>query len=255
MGPWKTRERVHWRGLTWPVGLVILLFVKTREIQLAIWFVSSFCTRSIRNLILHILFVIPNSGLSNLNNLQIGDETQRFQLHHNAAVLQQASHVFDIKLSEHLERKGQEILAMFLEVFACRSSTVHEEAMLAIGSLTYAYGPEFEKYMGEFYPYLEMELQNFEEYQVCSITAGDLGVVGDICRAWTGRFVQPHIFSCFGDIALAIGEHFERYVLYAIQAMPQVAEVCAHINADDEELMEYGNQLRRIFEANSGFKT
>ena len=28
--------------------------------------------------------------------------------------------------------------------------------------------------------YLEMGLQNFEEYQVCAIT---VGVVGDICRA------------------------------------------------------------------------
>ncbi|KAB1224471.1 Importin subunit beta-1 [Morella rubra] len=172
-----------------------------------------------------------------------------------------------------IHRAADQIMAMFLRVFACRSSTVHEEAMLAIGSLAYACGPKFEKYMGEFYPYLEMELQNFEEYQVCSIT---VGVVGDICRALDGkvlqfcdgimkhllndlgsnelhRSVKPHIFSCFGDIALAIGEHFERYVLYAVQAMQQAAEVCAHINADDEELMEYGNQLRRsIFEAYSG---
>ncbi|GMP93269.1 hypothetical protein CsSME_00043175 [Camellia sinensis var. sinensis] len=75
---------------------------------------------------------------------------------------------------------SDQIMVLFLKVFACRSSTVHEEAMLAIGALAYATGPEFGKYMSEFYKYLEMGLQNFEEYQVCAIS---VGVVGDICRA------------------------------------------------------------------------
>ncbi|GKD62568.1 importin subunit beta-1-like protein [Tanacetum coccineum] len=33
-------------------------------------------------------------------------------------------------------------------------------------------------------------------------------------------------FSCFGDVALAIGEHFEKYVPYAMPMMQGVAEVC-----------------------------
>ncbi|KAI3890279.1 hypothetical protein MKX03_017210 [Papaver bracteatum] len=116
---------------------------------------------------------------------------------------------------------------LFLRVFACRSATVHEKAMLAIGSLAYSTGPDFSKYMPEFYKYLEMGLQNFEEYQVCTIT---VGVVGDICRALEDkilhycdgimtqllnnlssnqlhRSVKSPIFSCFGDIALEIGEN------------------------------------------------
>ncbi|KAL3604962.1 hypothetical protein D5086_005821 [Populus alba] len=71
------------------------------------------------------------------------------------------------------------IVGLFLRVCACRSATVHEEAMLAIGALTSATGPDFAKYMPEFYKYLEMGLQNFE-YQVCAVI---VGVVGDICRA------------------------------------------------------------------------
>ncbi len=39
--------------------------------------------------------------------------------------------------------------------------------MLAIGALAYSTGAEFGKYMTEFYRFLEMGLQNFEEYQVC----------------------------------------------------------------------------------------
>ncbi|GKV22054.1 hypothetical protein SLEP1_g31959 [Rubroshorea leprosula] len=172
-----------------------------------------------------------------------------------------------------IHQAADQVMVLFLKVFACRSSTVHEEAMLAIGALAYAAGPQFEKYMSEFYKYLEMGLQNFEEYQVCSIT---VGVVGDICRALDDkvlpycdgimnlllrdlasselhRSVKPPIFSCFGDIALAIGEHFEKYVPYALPMMQGAAEICAQMDTADDEMMEYGNQLRRsIFEAYSG---
>ncbi|OWM81683.1 importin subunit beta-1 [Punica granatum] len=168
---------------------------------------------------------------------------------------------------------ADQIMALFLSVFACHSSTVHEEAMLAIGALAYATGAEFLKYMPEFSKYLQMGLQNFEEYQVCSIT---VGVVGDICRALDDKIlpfcdgimelllkdlqsdmlhqsVKPAIFSCFGDIALAIGEQFEKYVHHALPMMQQAAEICAQIDPSDEELMEYGYQLKRsIFEAYSG---
>ncbi|KAI8557116.1 hypothetical protein RHMOL_Rhmol05G0310000 [Rhododendron molle] len=168
---------------------------------------------------------------------------------------------------------ADQIMVLFLKVFACRSSTVHEEAMLAIGALAYATGPEFGKYMSEFYKYLEMGLQNFEEYQVCAIS---VGVVGDISRALDEnilpycdgimtlllkdlssgelhRSVKPPIFSCFGDIALSIGEHFEKYLVYAMPMMKGAAEICARMDNSDEEMVEYGNQLRRsILEAYSG---
>eukprot|EP00897_Mesotaenium_endlicherianum_P002367 jgi/Mesen1/2158/ME000152S01245 len=183
---------------------------------------------------------------------------------------------------------GDQMMALFLRVFACRSATVHEEAMLAIGALAYASGPEFAKYMQEFYRFLEMGLQNFEEYQVCAVT---VGVVGDICRALDDkvlpfcdgvmtqllkdlsspllhRSVKPPIFSCFGDIALAIGDQFEKYLPYAMPMLQSAAELSSqqqqHLQeqadaaggagvARDEELVDYANQLRSgIFEAYSG---
>eukprot|EP00249_Psilotum_nudum_P024753 c29286_g1_i1 orf=306-2930(+) len=168
---------------------------------------------------------------------------------------------------------ADQMMGLFLRVFACRSATVHEEAMLAIGALAYATGVEFGKYMNEFYRYLEMGLQNFEEYQVCAIT---VGVVGDICRALDDkvlpfcdgimtqllkdlssnqlhRSVKPPIFSCFGDIALAIGEHFEKYLMYAMPMLQGAAELSVHTANQDDEMTEYNNQLRNgIFEAYSG---
>nr|CAB3462391.1 unnamed protein product [Digitaria exilis] len=154
-----------------------------------------------------------------------------------------------------------------------RNATVHEEAMLAIGALAYAAGPNFAKYMAQFYQYLEMGLQNFEEYQVCAIT---VGVVGDLCRALEDkilpfcdgimtqllkdlssnqlhRSVKPPIFSCFGDIALAIGENFEKYLIYAMPMLQSAADLSAHTTATDDEMLDYTNQLRNgILEAYSG---
>lgn len=168
---------------------------------------------------------------------------------------------------------ADQMMLLFLRVFGCNSSTVHEEAMLAIGALAYATGPQFEKYMGEFYKFLEKGLQNFEEHQVCSIS---VGVIGDICRALDSkilpycdgimthllkdlsnpvlhRSVKPPIFICFGDIALAIGEHFEKYLTYAMPMLQGAAEMCSTLVAQDEDMYDYGNQLRRsVFEAYSG---
>ncbi|PIN14451.1 Karyopherin (importin) beta 1 [Handroanthus impetiginosus] len=168
---------------------------------------------------------------------------------------------------------ADQIMNLFLQVFACRSATVHEEAMLAIGALAYATGPNFAKYMPEFYKYLEMGLQNFEEYQVCAVT---VGVVGDICRALEDkilpfcdgimtqllkdlssnqlhRSVKPPIFSCFGDIALAIGENFDKYLMYAMPMLQSAAELSAHTSGADDEMIEYTNLLRNgILEAYSG---
>jgi importin subunit beta-1 len=168
---------------------------------------------------------------------------------------------------------ADQIMDLLLKVFASRNATVHEEAMLAIGALAYTAGPNFAKYMPQFYQYLEMGLQNFEEYQICAIT---VGVVGDLCRALEDkilpycdgimtqllknlssnqlhRSVKPPIFSCFGDIALAIGENFEKYLVYAMPMLQSAAELSAHAVSQDDEMLEYTNQLRNgILEAYSG---
>lgn len=188
-------------------------------------------------------------------------------------IIQKVSSTDDLEIRSIILTQADRIMILFLNVFACRSSTVHEEAMLAIGALAHATGPEFGKYLPDFYKYLEMGLQNFEEYQVCSIT---VGVVGDIVRALNDkvlpycdgimqhllrnlssealdRSVKPPIFSVFGDIALSIEENFEKYVPYAVPVMQRAAELCAQMDPNDDELMEYGNQLKcSIFEAYSG---
>ncbi|KAJ6822922.1 importin subunit beta-1-like [Iris pallida] len=230
------------------------------------------------NMIAHLLIEIM-TRLGKTIEIQIISSDDREKQSDLQALLCGVLQVIVQKLSAYEETKSiilqsaDRMMVLFLQVFACRSSTVHEEAMLAIGALAYATGPEFAKYMTEFQKYLDMGLQNFEEYQVCSIS---VGVIGDICRAleekilpfcdgimsnllkdlsnpMLHRSVKPPIFSCFGDIALAIGEHFEKYVQYALPMLQGAAEHCVSLDDSDEDMIEYGNQLRRgIFEAYSG---
>ncbi|GER38473.1 importin subunit beta-1 [Striga asiatica] len=41
------------------------------------------------------------------------------------------------------------------------------------------------------------------------------------------RSVKPPIFSCFGDLALAIGENFEKYLMYAMSMLQSTNELSA----------------------------
>lgn len=66
-----------------------------------------------------------------------------------------------------LLEKADPIMQALMGVFQCHthSGGVHEEAMLAVGALTYSCGQSFTKYMQAFYPVLEMGLQN---HRVCN---------------------------------------------------------------------------------------
>jgi importin subunit beta-1 len=103
-----------------------------------------------------------------------------------------------------------------------------------------------------------------------------VGVVIDICRALDDkvlpycdgimgallkdlsspelhRSVKPPILSCIGDIALTIGEHFEKYVPYTMPMLQGAAELCSRMDLQDDDSTEYQNELRQsIFEAYSG---
>ncbi|KAI3514695.1 hypothetical protein L1887_13318 [Cichorium endivia] len=156
------------------------------------------------------------------------------------------------------------IMPLLIKVFDSGSSTQHKEAMLATGAFEYAIGSKFEDYMPQFYKYLKMGLQNYDNHQVRIIS---VGVVGDICRALGDKMlsycdnimellivnlsrhnchpVKPPIFSCFGDMALAIGKHFDKYVGEAMLMMQGAVQVCGQIDVNDEEMLEYGNRLKR----------
>ena len=108
---------------------------------------------------------------------------------------------------------------------------------------------------------------------MCSVT---VGVVGDICRALDAkiepycdkivylllrdlesdklhRSVKPPILSCFGDLALATGPSFEKYVPYVISMLQSAMQLSLNTGTDDEDMIDYNNELRNgIFEAYAG---
>jgi importin subunit beta-1 len=84
------------------------------------------------------------------------------------------------KLGPQAAPHADQMMNLCLQVFASRNSSVHEEALLAVGSVATATGRAFEKYMPHFRPFLSLGLSNYEEFMVCNVA---IGVVGDICRA------------------------------------------------------------------------
>ncbi len=177
------------------------------------------------------------------------------------------------KLNGQIAPLADRIMQALLQVFATRNAAAAEEAFMAAGALANAVGPQFEPYMEYFTPILLMGLRNSEEYMVCNVA---VGVVGDLCRALEkkllprcdeimtalidilknpslNRTVKPPVLSSFGDIALAIEGDYDRYIASSIQMILQAAGACGTIATEDEEIIEYMNQLREsVLEALTG---
>ena len=152
-----------------------------------------------------------------------------------------------------------------------KSGSVHEDALMAVGTLVEVIGEDFMKYMDVFRPFLVMGLKNHQEYQVCLTT---VGLVGDICRAVGNRIqpycdeimtilienlsngdvhrsVKPHILSVFGDVALAIGSQFKPYLEIVLNTLLQASQV--QLDATDFDSILCVNELREsILEAYTG---
>jgi importin subunit beta-1 len=142
-----------------------------------------------------------------------------------------------------------------------RTSGVQEDALMAVGTLIEVLGEGFMKYMPNFCPYLAAGLQNHAEYQVCSAA---VGLVADISRGLGNkilpfcddimkmlldnlsnnsvhRSVKPQILSVFGDIALAIGPEFKKYLPIVLQTLEQASQL--QMDRNDYDLVDYINEL------------
>jgi len=175
------------------------------------------------------------------------------------------------KLGRHIEPLADRLMQLFLEVFNSNNSTVHEEALMAVGAVANGVEKGFEKYMPHFRPFLMRGLGNFAQHQVCSVS---VGVVGDLCRALEmgiapycdeivtllmqnlqnpqlNRNVKPPMLSVFGDIALAIGAAFEKYLQITMSMLAAAAQTT--VDPDNYDMVDYLNQLREgILEAYTG---
>ncbi|XP_054155376.1 importin subunit beta-1-like [Oppia nitens] len=165
---------------------------------------------------------------------------------------------------EDAPRISDAIMTALLQMFNAsgKSGGVQEDALMAVGTLIETLGDGFLKYMDVFRPFLILGLRNYAEYQVCTAA---VGLVGDICRSISGkilpycdelmtvlienlsnnavhRSVKPQILSVFGDISLAIGTEFKKYLDVVLQTLMQATQIQADPN--DFELVDYVNELR-----------
>merc|ERR1719461_1985645 len=166
----------------------------------------------------------------------------------------------------HAPQISDNIMTALLQMFQSSSNTrsggVQEDALMAVATLVEVLGDGFIKYMDAFKPYLLIGLRNTAEYQVCYAA---VGLVGDICRAmgskilqWSDevmevllsnlgdnsvhRSVKPQILSVFGDMALATGPHFTKYLNHVLQTLQQ-ASYCK-VDRSDYDMLDYLNELR-----------
>lgn len=139
---------------------------------------------------------------------------------------------------------------------------VQEDALLAVSALVEAVGESFIKYVDAFMPILIACLRNFRETQVCM---NAVGLLGDMCRVLNKHLVvhcnelvsilmeilqnvnankslRPAIISTFGDLSLALGSDFLKYLPVVLETLKQATQ--AEVNLEDPDMVEYLNCLR-----------
>lgn len=133
---------------------------------------------------------------------------------------------------------------------------------MTVSTLVEVLGEGFLKYLDAFKPFLLIGLKNINEYQVCHAS---VGLVGDICRALGNkvsafsdevmevlmtnlsdnsvhRTIKPQILSVFGDMALAIGPEYVKYLDLVMTTLMQASQ--CQVDRSDFEMLDYLNELR-----------
>ncbi|XP_022105978.1 importin subunit beta-1-like isoform X2 [Acanthaster planci] len=166
---------------------------------------------------------------------------------------------------EDAQAISDDIMTLLLQMFNAgnmKSGGVREDALLAVGTLVEVLGIDFLKYLEVFQMHLYFGLENAVEYQVCLAA---VGLVGDLCRALNAhitpccddimhrlftnlrneqvhRTVKPQILSVFGDIALAIGSEFKKYLLLVLETLQQASQT--KVDKTDYDMVDCLNELR-----------
>ena len=173
--------------------------------------------------------------------------------------------------SKELATFADHVVILLLQVLQNNNAVAAEESLIALGALATSLEAGFEKYMRDTSHLLIRSLRNYSDWQVCNAA---VGTTGDVCRALDNRIlpfcdeliqcllenlqnpelnrqVKPSVLSCFGDIALAIGGNFEKYLCATLQMLEQAG--LTTVPEDDEELVEYLTVLQEsVLEAYTG---
>lgn len=169
------------------------------------------------------------------------------------------------RLDKEIIPQGDRIMQALLSILNSigSKSSVPDAVFAAISALANAMEEDFIKYMDAFTPFLYNALSNQEEPSLCSMA---IGLVSDLTRSLSERSqpycdnfmnhllnnlkstalsnqFKPAILQCFGDIASAIGGHFETYLAVIAQVLQQAATVNAAPDGP-YEMFDYVISLR-----------
>jgi importin subunit beta-1 len=160
------------------------------------------------------------------------------------------------RLGRALEPQAGTIMTIFMAIFKEGVSVAHEETLQAVGALAKALGTGFAPYLQAFMEVLCGALQNATSFQVCTIATG---VVVDLCHNGLGKALVPYCdtvvgillsnlknpllhqdaraphIGCFGDIALAIEGHFDKY----LQTVMTMLAAAAATQVDSPDQYDY----------------
>jgi len=163
------------------------------------------------------------------------------------------------------------IVQLMIEILKIQNAPAHSDAFMVIGAVANAVDSAFTRYLQYIMEFVCLGLNNHAEYQVCQ---NAVGTVGDICRAveheidrycdqimvilaknlkddHLNKAVKPPTLAVFGDIALAIGPNYERFLKESMEIIFSAA--LADVDREDEDMVEYLNTLREsILEACTG---
>ncbi|MCJ1424384.1 karyopherin beta [Sticta canariensis] len=178
------------------------------------------------------------------------------------------------RLEGEIKPQADRIMHVLLQILNTvgPKSSVPDTVFAAVGALSNALEVDFAKYMDSFAPFLYNALGNQDELGLCAMA---IGLVSDITRS-LGESSQPYcdtfmnyllsnlrstsvsnqfkpaILQCFGDIAQAIGPHFETYLNVVALVLQQAATVTMSDNGA-YEMLDYIISLREgIMDAWSG---
>jgi importin subunit beta-1 len=169
------------------------------------------------------------------------------------------------RLDKEIIPQGDRIMQILLQILNSvgGKSSVPDAVFATISALSTAMEEDFVKYMDAFAPFLYNALGNQEEPSLCSMA---IGLVSDITRSlgersqpYCDNFMnyllnnlrstalanqfKPAILQCFGDIAGAIGGHFETYLSVVAQVLEQATTVTASPEGP-YEMFDYVVSLR-----------
>jgi len=175
------------------------------------------------------------------------------------------------KMGKAIKNYSDPLMKLYLAVLEKKNVTSYQETLMAIGSLVTALEKDFGRYMQSFAPYLYLGLKNHRESEVCSAAVNlisDLGsalesdltpycdeIISILLQALQSptldRNIKPTIISSFGDIALAIGKNFVKYLNFVGEVLKHAGD--AKFDNANEDMVDYVNFLREnVFAAYSG---